>query len=395
MERNKCIAMLLAGGQGSRLYALTTSIAKPALSFGGKYRIIDFSLSNCINSGINTVGVLTQYKPFSLNSYVGIGSAWDLDSEQGGVHVLPPYMGMNGGAWYKGTANAIYQNMDFIDKYEPNYVLILSGDHIYKMDYSEMLEEHIKNEADATILVTDVPIEEASRFGTMSVDEEFRITKFQEKDPNPDSTLASMGIYIFNWSVLRRALTEDEGRNDSSNDFGKDVIPSLLAEGKRMFAFEFSGYWKDVGTIPSYYEASMELLSENPPLDLYSSNFRVFSNEDLLPPQYVGADAKIFGSLGSNGCTILGEVNNSILGSGAYVGEGAIVKDSIILPNARIEANCKVEKSIIGEKAVIGKGSVLGTPPSGAVKQEGITVIENGYHIASGSCIEAGSCIQL
>lgn len=394
MERNKCIAMLLAGGQGSRLYALTTSIAKPALSFGGKYRIIDFSLSNCVNSGIDTVGVLTQYKPSLLNAYVGIGSAWDLDTEQGGVHVLPPYVGTLGGAWYKGTANAIYQNINFVDRYEPEYVLILSGDHIYKMDYSEMLKAHIEKEADVSIVVTQVPLEEASRFGTMSVDETGRITKFQEKSPEPESTLASMGIYIFNWAVLKQALVEDEAKTDTSNDFGKDVIPTLLAEGKRLFSYGFSGYWKDVGTVPSYYEASMELLSDKPSLDLFEPHFKVFSNADLLSPQYIGPKAKLTNSLISNACSILGEVHGSILAPDVHVGEGAIVEDSILLPNARIEAGARLHRAIVGERAIIGAGCILGAVHDGEVLEDGITVIENGYELPAGQVVKAGFVMQ-
>lgn len=360
MKKKSIIAMLLAGGQGSRLGGLTRKIAKPAVSFGGKYRIIDFTLSNCVNSGIDTVGILTQYKPMLLNSYIGIGTAWDLDFPQGGVHVLPPYMEEDGGNWYKGTANAIYHNIDFIDSYDPEYVLILSGDHIYKMDYSKMLRFHREKESELTIAVIEVPWEEASRFGIITTDENDRVIKFSEKPKNPDSNLASMGIYIFNWPVLREALIEDDENSQSHNDFGKNVIPMLYNQGKSIFAYKFRGYWKDVGTIESYYEANMDLLKESPGLDIYDRDFRVFSNLNVLAPQYIGPKAKVINSLVSNDCTVLGEVKNSILAPGVFIGEDAVVKDSIILPGAIIGKKAFVTKSIIGENYRVLPGSIVG-----------------------------------
>jgi glucose-1-phosphate adenylyltransferase len=390
MPKKECIAMLLAGGQGSRLGCLTRNIAKPAVSFGGKYRIIDFSLSNCVNSNIDTVGVLTQYKPFLLNSYLGIGSAWDLDSSQGGVLILPPFVGEQGGRWYKGTANAIYQNIDFINYYDPEYVLIISGDHIYKMNYASMLRFHKEKKSDVTISVLQVPWEEASRFGIMTVDEESRITKFAEKPPEPDSNLASMGIYIFNWSILKTALMEDEADCNSDNDFGKNVLPMLLKQGKKLYSYRFQGYWKDVGTIESYYEANMELLNDKPALNIFDTEVRVFSNSDVLPPQYVGGKARIKNSLVSNGCTILGEIVNCIVAPGVYIGEGAKVEDSVILPNAKIMNESWVRKAIIGEHAQINAfcsiGIKIGTNP----RQAGITVIEDYSIIHEDSLIEEG-----
>lgn len=390
MPRKECIAMLLAGGQGSRLGCLTRNVAKPAVSFGGKYRIIDFSLSNCVNSNIDTVGVLTQYKPFLLNSYIGIGSAWDLDYAQGGLHILPPFVSDHGGQWYKGTANAIYQNIDFITHYDPKYVLIISGDHIYKMDYVSMLRSHKDKKADVTISVLEVPWDEASRFGIMSVDTENRITQFAEKPAKPDSNLASMGIYIFNWSVLKAALIEDEANSKSDNDFGKNVLPMLLKQGKKLYSYRFQGYWKDVGTIESYYEANMDLLSDKPEFNIFDTKLRIFSNSDILPPQYIGGRARVKNSLVSNGCTILGEIVNCIVAPGVYIGEGAKVEDSIILPNAAIMNESWVRKAIIGEHAQINAFCSIGIKVGTNPRQSGITVIEGHSVIHEDSLIEEG-----
>lgn len=393
MLHKECIAMLLAGGQGSRLGCLTRHIAKPAVAFGGKYRIIDFSLSNCVNSDIDTVGVLTQYKPFVLNSYIGLGAAWDLDQSLGGVHVLPPYVTENGGQWYKGTANAIYQNIDFIDHYNPQYVLVISGDHIYQMNYAKMLDFHKEKGADVTISVMTVPPEEASRFGIMSTNQEMEVEEFAEKPEKPKSNLASMGIYIFNWALLKGALIRDEATEESENDFGKNVIPMLLEDGKRLFAYQFEGYWKDVGTIESYYEASMELLADQPALDLFASDERVYSNTNVLPPQYIGPKAKVKNCLISNGSTILGEVTNCVIAPGVFVGENAKIENSILLPDVKIFNDAWVRKTIVGENAVIGAFSSVGIHVGGNPKQGGITVIEGNSIIAEDSMIEEGKNI--
>ena len=366
MQQKECIAMLLAGGQGSRLKALTKRIAKPAVSFGGKYRIIDFALSNCINSDINTVGILTQYKPYLLNSYIGNGEGWDLDGLNGQVSLLPPYFTEEGGSWYDGTADAIFKNIDFIDSVNPKYVLILSGDHLYKMDYNEMLKYHKRVDADLTVSVINVSIEEASRFGIMSVDEEQHITKFTEKPKKPESTLASMGIYIFTWSVLRKALIEDSTDKNSEHDFGKNIIPNMLKEGKRLFAYEFKGYWKDIGTIDSYYEANMDLLRDDPHMDIYERNMRIYSNSNISPPHYVGSSGKVERSLICNGCVIDGKVTHSILSTNVVVEKGAEVIDSIILPNVHIKAGAKVVKAIVGESSVISAKAKLGSTAKNA-----------------------------
>ena len=370
MQQQECVAMLLAGGQGSRLGALTKNIAKPAVAFGGKYRIIDFSLSNCTNSNINTVGVLTQYKPLLLNSYIGTGAAWDLDDAYGGVFVLPPYATETGGQWYRGTADAVFRNMDFIDSYHPEYVLIISGDHLYKMDYSRMLDFHKQSGADLTISVMEVAWEEASRFGILTADETGKISRFTEKPKEPDSNLASMGIYIFNWPVLREALLKDEADPDSDHDFGKNVIPFLLKENKKLYAYTFTGYWKDVGTIDSYYQTNMELLEQNPSFDIFDDDMRVFSNSNLYPPHYIGPDASIDNSLVCNGSRILGQAKNSILSFNVFIGEGACVTDSILLPGAMVMEGAQVCRSIIGENSVVPAGSSLGSRDS-----EEITVI--------------------
>lgn len=361
MRRKDCIAMLLAGGQGSRLGALTRRIAKPAVSFGGKYRIIDFSLSNCINSNIDTVGVLTQYRPLMLNSYIGTGAAWDLDEQEGGVFVLPPYATESGAQWYAGTADAVYKNMDFIENYEPEHVLVISGDHLYKMDYNAMLNYHKQSGAELTVSVIEVPMEEASRFGIITAAEDGRICKFTEKPAEPDSNLASMGIYIFNWPVLKAALLEDAANEASDHDFGKNVIPMLLSQGKKLYAYGFAGYWRDVGTIDSYYQANMELLAENTEFDIFAGDMRIFSNSNIYPPHYAGEQAEITNCLVCNGSTILGEARNSILSSGVYIGRGAKVYDSILLPGARVENGARVMRAIIGENAVVEVNAYFGS----------------------------------
>ena len=362
MKKKQCIAMLLAGGQGSRLGKLTTNIAKPAVSFGGKYRIIDFGLSNCLSSGIDTVGILVQYKPLILNRYVGTGESWDMAVQDGGVHILPPYASETGGEWYEGTADAIYHNIDFIDMYEPENVLILSGDHIYKMDYNIMLTEHLDNNADLTVSVIEVPWEEASRFGIMSTDDEGRITKFAEKPKKPDSNLASMGIYIFKWKVLRKALLDDHDDEKSSHDFGKDVIPKMLADKKKLFVYRFRGYWRDVGTVKSYYDSQMDLMDDMEHINVFTKDQKVYSNSNFYPPQFIGPKANISDSLICNGCTVYGSVSHSILGSGAIVGDGSVVEDSIVLPNAKIGRNCKVKNAIINEGYETEDNAEIGYP---------------------------------
>lgn len=351
--------MLLAGGQGSRLSLLTRNLAKPAVPFGGKYRIIDFPLSNCTNSDIYTVGVLTQYKPLVLNSYIGIGSAWDLDRRDGGVTVLPPYMEQDGGRWYRGTANAIFQNMNFIEHYDPEHVLILSGDHIYKMDYSKMLDYHIKRGADATISVIEVPWDEASRFGIMNTNEDLEITEFEEKPEHPKNNLASMGIYIFKWATLRNYLEMDDRNSDSSHDFGKDIIPLMLEEGLKLNAYPFKGYWKDVGTVKSLWEANMDLLEDQPELDLNDYNWRIYSVNPNQPPQYIAPTAIVHQSLVNEGCMVNGTVEHSVLFPGVHIGEGTIVKDSVVMPGAKIGANCRIENAIIASDMMIENDRVI------------------------------------
>lgn len=359
MLKKECIAMLLAGGQGTRLDSLTKSIAKPAVSFGGKYRIIDFSLSNCVNSGIDTVGVLVQYRPLVLNHYIGTGRAWDLDVAEGGVHILPPYATETGADWYCGTADAIYHNIDFIDSYNPSHVLILSGDHLYKMDYNKMLKAHQANNADLTVSVIEVPWAEASRFGIMSVNEENRITRFAEKPKQPESNLASMGIYIFSWPVLRAALLEDHEDETSDKDFGKNIIPRLLGQGRRLFAYHFSSYWKDVGTVDSYYEAQFDLIDHSDQFDIFDDQVRIFSNSNLYPPHFIGATGNVKGSLICNGAVINGTVEHSIIGSGAVIEEGAYVKDSILLPEAHVGKDAKLVRAIVNENTCVKPGSVI------------------------------------
>ena len=374
MRRKETVAMLLAGGQGSRLGVLTEKIAKPAVSFGGKYRMIDFSLSNCVNCGIDTVGVLILYKPFLLNKYLGTGEAWNLDDSTGGVHILPPYATESGGQWYQGTADAIYHNIDFIDSYDPEFVLILSGDHLYQMDYNLMLDYHKLMKADLTVAVKTVPMAEASRFGIMTTDEELRVTKFTEKPREPDSDLASMGIYIFSWPVLREALLRDHEAEGSEHDFGKNIIPTLLGEGKRLFAYVFSGYWKDVGTIPSYYATQMELLEKNPSFSLFERRMRIFSNLNEHAPEYIGPEGSAERSLICNGCEILGRVIGSVLFPGVYIGPGASVEDSVLLPNSRVEAGARVRRTILNEEATIAGGALVGDGESITVVGAGATM---------------------
>ncbi|WP_372629792.1 glucose-1-phosphate adenylyltransferase [Cohnella sp.] len=361
MRKNECIAMLLAGGEGRRLGVLTKDLAKPAVPFGGKYRIIDFTLSNCVHSGIETVGVLTQYQPLVLTQHLGIGSPWGLDRREGGMHVLPPYVRQKGGTWYKGTANAIYQNLGFIESYDPEYVLIISGDHIYKMNYDLLLDAHKKNNADATIAVISVPWADASRFGILSVDEDGRVVEFAEKPKNPTSNLASMGVYMFTWSVLKEALIRDEADRQSSGDFGKDVIPTLLEDGARLFSYQFSDYWKDVGTIDSLWEANMDLLEERPSLQLNDRSWRIFTASPNQPAQYVAPTARVQGSLINEGCVVEGAVNRSVLFNGAQVGEGSLVEDSILMPGAVVGKNAKIIRAIVGEGAVVGDGCRVGS----------------------------------
>ena len=359
MIRKEMIAMLLAGGQGSRLGVLTTKVAKPAVAFGGKYRIIDFPLSNCINSGVDTVGVLTQYQPLELNTHIGIGIPWDLDRNHGGVTVLSPYEKKEGSAWFSGTANAIYQNIRYIDSYNPEYVLILSGDHIYKMDYELMLDFHKKNDSDVTIAVMPVPMEEASRFGIVVADDEHRITEFQEKPKEPKSNLASMGIYIFTWEILRDALLKNK---DVENcDFGMHVIPYCFDNGKRIFAYEFNGYWKDVGTLKSYWEANMELIDLIPEFNLYEDFWKIYTKSDVIAPQYISADSKVEKAIIGEGTEVYGEIHSSVIGSDVRIGKGSVIRDSIIMKNVVIGDNVTVEKGIIAEGAVIGDNVVIGS----------------------------------
>ena len=382
--------MILAGGQGSRLGSLTKKIAKPAVPFGGKYRIIDFPLSNCHNSGIDTVGVLTQYQPLALHSYIGIGSSWDLDRRDGGVFLLPPYAREKGAEWYKGTADAIYQNINFIDMMNPSYVLVLSGDHIYNMDYSLMLEHHRSKKAEVTISVIEVPWHEASRFGIMSVGESGRVTEFAEKPKEPKSNLASMGIYIFNWRLLRKTLEEDSKNLRSSHDFGKDVIPKLLAADHRLSAYYFKGYWKDVGTVESFWEANMDLLKDEPELDLYNPNWRVYSVNATRPPHFVGSTGKVTRSLISEGCSILGEVDNSVIFPGVHIAEGVQIKDSILMPYVNIGAHAQIYRSIIGRKTVVEMGGLIGNAMS-----KSITVVEENIVIPSDVDVIAGNIMGI
>ncbi|MDN3018124.1 glucose-1-phosphate adenylyltransferase [Paenibacillus sp. BSR1-1] len=359
MAKKKCVAMLLAGGKGSRLNSLTKDLAKPAVPFGGKYRIIDFTLSNCANSGIDTVGVLTQYQPLLLNSYIGIGSAWDLDRKDGGVTVLPPYAESSEVKWYTGTASAIYQNLNYLKQYQPDYVLILSGDHIYKMNYENMLEYHIEKRADVSISLIEVPWAEASRFGIMNTNEDMRIVEFEEKPSEPKNNLASMGIYIFSWNILKEYLEMDARNPESSHDFGKDVIPLLLEENKKLYAYPFKGYWKDVGTVQSLWEANMDLLNEECDLDLFDHDWRIYSVNPNQPPQYISQDAIVKESLINEGCTIEGEIDKSVLFQGVTVGKGSSIKESVIMPDAVIGNNCLIEKAIVPCDVQVPDGTVI------------------------------------
>lgn len=400
MPKKKIIAMLLAGGQGSRLGVLTKSMAKPAVPFGGKYRIIDFPLSNCVNSDIDTVGVLTQYEPLALNAYLGSGQPWDLDRMNGGVYVLPPYVSGSTGQWYSGTANAIFQNIPFIDQYDPEYVLILSGDHIYKMDYAKMLAYHVGKKADATIAVLTVPMEEASRFGIMNADESGRIIDFEEKPKVPKSNKASMGIYIFNWRILRPYLVADEADSESSHDFGKNIIPKLLRSGAGLYAYSFSGYWKDVGTIGSLWEANMDLIGKDPEFHMSDKDWRIYSKSNAMPPHYIGENAVVRNSLVSEGCVVHGRVGHSVLFTGAHIGEGAVVTDSIVMPNAVIEDNAVIKKAIIGEGAVVKSGAEVGAerlPSDGDydTKLTGdITLVANTVTVPEGKRIPVGMIVK-
>lgn len=360
LQHKECIAMILAGGQGSRLGVLTQNLAKPAVPFGGKYRIIDFTLSNCAHSNIETVGVLTQYQPLALTSNLGIGSPWDLDRKHGGVTVLPPFVRKDGGEWYRGTANAVYQNLDFIDLHAPEYVLILSGDHVYRMDYSQMLEYHKERQAEVTIAVLEVPWEDASRFGIMNTNESGRIIEFEEKPAQPKSNMASMGIYIFDRELLKEFLHQDEENPHSTNDFGKDVIPAMLEAGVRMYAYTFSGYWKDVGTIKSLWEANMDLLEDNPQLMLHDPGWRIYSLNQDLPPHFIGEKAVINQSLINEGCYIQGEIEHSIIFPGVVVEEGSVIKDSIVMPFAQLGKNVKVHEAIIDEYTTLADNCRIG-----------------------------------
>lgn len=365
MKKNNMLAMILAGGRGSRLHDLTNKVAKPAVSYGGKYRIVDFPLSNCANSGIDIVGVLTQYESILLNSYVAAGGRWGLDAKDSGVFVLPPREKADANLdVYRGTADAISQNIDFIDAYEPEYVLILSGDHIYKMDYADMLSEHIDNNADATIAVIEVPMKEASRFGIMNTNETGRIVEFEEKPPVPKSNLASMGIYIFTWKLLRQMLVEDMAKEDSNHDFGKDIIPTLLNKGGNLFAYKFKGYWKDVGTIDSLWEANMDLLDGNNELDLGDSSWKIYTEDVTTLPQYIGTKADIKRAYITQGCVINGEVKNSVLFTGAKVGDEAKVLDTVLMPNSIVEEGAVVNRALVADGVKIGKGAVVGSADS-------------------------------
>ena len=388
--KKECVAMLLAGGQGSRLYTLTEKTAKPAVLFGGKYRIIDFPMSNCVNSGIDTVGVLTQYQPMVLNEYIGNGQPWDLDRLNGGVMVLPPYQGKNGADWYKGTANAIYQNMQFINRYDPDYVLILSGDHIYKMDYAKMLDAHKKSGADCTIAVLNVPLDQASRFGIMNTDETGRIVEFEEKPKHPKSTKASMGIYIFTKKLLEEYLTKDDADPESAKDFGKNVIPAMLNDGRKMVAYPFEGYWKDVGTLTSLWEANMALLGTNPEFDLHTKDWRIYSRNNNLPPHFISETATVKNSLITEGCDIRGTVINSVLSNGVTVEEGAVVRDSVLMTDVTVKAGARVEYSIIDSDTVICENASVGKERASA---RGLAVVGEGLAVEAGSVIPDGEMI--
>ncbi len=393
LKSKECIAMLLAGGQGSRLHILTKNVAKPAVPFGGKYRIIDFPLSNCINSGIDTVGVLTQYQPLELNTYIGNGQPWDLDRSNGGVAILPPYMTGATGDWYKGTANAIYQNINFIKNFNPQYVLILSGDHIYKMNYDWMLKEHKKANADCTIAVIDVPIEEASRFGIMNLREDNFIYEFEEKPKNPKSTKASMGVYIFNWDVLEKYLTDDENNPDSENDFGKNIIPQMLNDGKRLYAYEYKGYWKDVGTIDSLWEANMDAITPGSGLVLHDKGWRIFARNPAKPSQFVADSAEIKNSMIAEGCSTYGKVEHSIVFYDVKIGKNAVVNNSIIMPGSVVEDGAVIEYSIVAENVTVKAGAHIGSAPKPG-ESRSIAVVGNSFTVGKNASVPAGKIID-
>ena len=388
--------MLLAGGQGSRLAPLTKTVAKPAVPFGGRYRIIDFTLSNCVNSGLDTVGVLTQYQPHVLNEYIGNGQPWDLDRMRGGVHVLPPYQHEGGGGFYEGTANAIYQNIGFIERFDPEYVVILSGDHIYKMNYAKMLAAHKRQNADCTIAVIEVPMEEASRFGIMNINPDGTIYEFEEKPAEPKSNLASMGIYIFGWEKLRSFLIADELNPSSHRDFGKDIIPAMLASGEKMLAYRFEGYWRDVGTIDTLWEANMDLLNPKVPLDLYEDDWKIYARSPVMPPHYIAPGAHVQHSIVGEGCTVEGNVDFSVLFSGVTVEAGATVRDSIVMPGSVIRSGALVQYAIVAENAVIGEQVAVGVRPEDCPDKDswGVTVIADGVRIAPGCTIGAKQRIE-
>lgn len=392
MQRKKeCVAMLLAGGQGSRLYALTNNIAKPAVPFGAKYRIIDFPLSNCINSGIDTVGVLTQYQPLVLNEYIGNGQPWDLDRNFGGVHVLSPYQKKAKSAWYEGTANAIYQNLNFIKMYNPDYVLILSGDHIYKMDYSKMLRAHIEKGADCTIAAIDVPLKEASRFGILNTNSDGSIYEFEEKPKQPKSTLASMGVYIFTAEKMYKYLEEDENDPESSKDFGKNVLPAMLNAGEKMFAYQFEGYWKDVGTISSLWEANMDLLGEEPAFDVSDPSWKIHSRNPLAPPEYLGENSIVKNSMIALGSEVYGTLVNSVISSNVVIEEGAVVEDSVIMSGSVIKKGAHVKYSIIDEGVVVEEDACIG---EGKETAKGIAVLGRGITVGKGAKVAAGNIVD-
>lgn len=396
-RKTECVAMLLAGGEGSRLGVLTRKVAKPAIPFGGKYRIIDFPLSNCINSGIETVGVLTQYQPLELNSYIGSGAPWDLDRMNGGVSILPPYQKKIGTDWYKGTANAIYQNIPYIENFNPKYVLILSGDHIYKMDYAKMIKYHKEHDAACTIAVMSVPMEEAPRFGIMNTNEDNSVYEFEEKPAHPKSNKASMGVYIFNWEDLKKYLIEDEANKESSNDFGKNIIPAMLGDGKKLFAYEFDGYWKDVGTIDSLWDANMDILNPNIPLDLDDKKWRIYARNKALPPHFVADTATIQNSLISDGCEVYGKVFDSVLFSGAEVEEGADVSYSVIMPGAKIKKGAVVKYSIVATNAVVESGAKVGGSPEefkNDIDNWGITTIGPDYVVKENTVIPPKEMVE-
>ena len=394
--KKKWVAMLLAGGQGSRLYTLTKRLAKPAVPFGGKYRIIDFPLSNCVNSGIDTVGVLTQYQPLVLNEYLGNGRPWDLDRLDGGLFTLPPYQKSSGSDWYTGTANAIYQNINFIERYDPEHVLILSGDHIYKMDYTKMLTHHEKMGADCTIAVIEVPMEEASRFGIMNTKPDTQIYEFEEKPKEPKSNLASMGVYIFRWDKLRQYLIDDEADPNSSNDFGKNIIPAMLRNHERMYAYSFDGYWKDVGTIESLWEANMDLLAPSDPLSLYDPDWKIYSRNPCQPPHYMADTAHVENSLITEGSRVAGEVDFSVLFAGVTVEEGAVVRDSIIMPGSVVRSGALVQYAIVAENSVIGENAKVGERPElmEDKSQWGVAVVGNGITVGAGAVVPPKAMIE-